>query len=333
MKSSKSSYPRLVADIGGTNARFSIEVSQFKYEHTKVLNCIEYKSLADAVIAYLKDLPLTKNVEYACMAVPGPILDDELFMVNSPWHRELITNIEKTLKLKKVIFINDFHALALAIPHIKKDKLVKLGGTNEVDYNKPMAIIGPGTGLGMAALIRHRSGDYIAISAEGGRASFPPATEEEIDLWKFASSRFQHVSAERFLCGNGLQFIYEGLCKFSNRSIYKIPTPAEIVELGSKRLDYVCTRTLETFCRMLGTVTSNFVVSINAFGGVYIAGGIVPKMLDFFMNSNFRIRFESKGRFHSHLAQIPINIIIDEFPAFLGTSYALDTYLNYDYIP
>ncbi|MBP9742382.1 MAG: glucokinase [Burkholderiales bacterium] len=326
-------YPRLIADIGGTNARFSIEVSPYTYELTQVLDCEKYETLALAILAYLKSIKMVDKIHHAALALPTPIVGDILHMVNSPWHRQLISQTKKDVGMDNILFLNDFHALALSIPHINKNNLKRVGGTDEPDSIKPMAIIGPGTGLGMATLLKHPLGEYLAIPAEGGRSSFSPVNEEEIELWKFAHRRFHHVSVERFVCGPGLQLIYEGLCNIDHRAIDILPTPSEITERGTNGMDFTCQRTLEVFCRMLGTIASNLAVIVNSFGGVYIGGGIIPKILPYFMNSDFRGRFEAKGRYHAYLAKMPVYVIVDQFSAFLGASYALNTYLTRGYIP
>lgn len=326
-------FPRLIADIGGTNARFSIEVKPYTYEFTQILDCKKYRTLSEAAVSYLKSVNMYGKVHHAALALPSPTVDDVLYMVNSPWHRQLMSKTKADMGMDSTIFLNDFHALSLAIPHINRNNLVKIGGTDEPNPQKPIAIIGPGTGLGMATLLRHPLGEYLSIPGEGGRSSFPAVNEEEIELWNFAHRRFHHVSVERFICGPGLQLIYEGLCSIDGKPIDIIPTPAEITERGTNGTDFTCQRTLDVFCRMLGTVASNLAVITNAFGGVYIGGGVVPRILEYFIASDFRGRFEAKGRYHAYLAKMPVYVIVDPFPAFLGASYALDVYLNKGYIP
>ncbi len=325
--------PRLVADIGGTNARFAIETSPFKYEHTKVLACKEYKTLAETILSYLDKIHLNGLVQHAILALPTPEVGDTPFMVNSPWHPVPTKQTQKEVGMETFVILNDFHALALAIPFIHKEKLIRVGGINEPDLTKPIAIIGPGTGLGMATLIKHPIGDYYSIPAEGGRSSFSPVSDEEIELWQFVRKRFSHVSAERFLSGPGLQLIYEGLNSINKIIIDVLPTPSEIVELGVSGKNWICKQTVDIFCRMLGTISSNLAVTVNAFGGVYIGGGIVPRIIDYFIHSEFRSRFEDKGRYRPFLVQMPVYVIMQEFPAFLGASYALEIYLTKHYVP
>lgn len=328
-----SSFPRLIADIGGTNARLAIETTPFKYEYIKVLACKDYSGLSQAINSYLEITGFSNLIKGAALALPSPEIGDTFFMVNSPWQSLSVKQTAAEIGLEKIIFLNDFHALALAIPFINHSSLRRIGGIGEPDTKKPIAILGPGTGLGMATLFKHPSGDYFAIPAEGGRSSFPPVNEEEVELWKFVHKRFSHVSAERFISGPGLQLIYEGLNSINKRVIDVLPSPSAIVESGITGKDWLCKQTVDIFCRMFATVASNLAVSVNSFGGVYIGGGIIPKMIDYFARSEFRSRFEDKGRYRPYLVQIPVYVIMQEFPAFLGASYALDIYLTKKYIP
>lgn len=326
-------FPRLIADIGGTHVRLGIETSPFIYSDTKVVNCENYSSLSEAILQYIDELGLKGKIASSALALPTPEIDDMVFMVNSPWQSFSMEQTKDEIKIPNTIFLNDFHALALSIPHIKTKNLVRVGGRNKAEPSKPMAIIGPGTGLGMATLIKHPSGDYLAIPAEGGRSSFPPVNQEEIELWEFVHKRFSHVSAERFLSGPGIQLIYEGICSIKDLPIKVLPTPAEITSKAVSGECWTCRQTMDIFCRMLGTVASNLAVIVNSFGGVYIGGGIIPKILNFFLHSEFRSRFEDKGRYRPFLARMPVYVINHDFPAFLGASYALDIYLNKGFIP
>ncbi|MDD3266173.1 MAG: glucokinase [Burkholderiales bacterium] len=326
-------FPRLVSDIGGTNARFAIEVAPYIYEDIKTYQCNDYKTLAEAITTYLITTSHT-DIKHAALAVPSPIVDDTLFMVNSPWHLSSMSQTQKDAKLDSLIFLNDFHALALSIPHIPADGVIKIAGT-ETNRGKPIAIIGPGTGLGMATLIKHPiNEEYFAIPAEGGRSSFVAVSEEEFDLWNFCHRRFHHVSTERMLSGPGLQLIYEAVCSINNIAIENnIPTPNQITERGINNTCFICKQTIDHFCRIFGTFTSNLACITSSFGGIYIGGGIIPQILDYFMQSDFLNRFYDKGRYRSYLEKMPIYVITHKYPAMLGSSYALDTYLNKQYIP
>jgi glucokinase len=333
-KEKLSKYPRLVSDIGGTNARFAIEETPMQYSHIMVLNTKDHESLSSVIKYYLK-LVGHQDIKYGVLSVPSPIVDDTLFMVNSPWH---LTSIKKTLaelSFETLLFLNDFHSLVLSIPHLDRLQLVQYGGI--VDNRHlvyPVSLIGPGTGLGMATLIKHpKDSQYLAVTAEGGRSSFAAVTEEEFEIWKFIHKRFHHVSVERVISGSGLQVLYEALCSIRSQPIKTLPTPEEITHKALKENDFLCIQVLEHFCRILGTISSNQVCMANSFGGVYIGGGIIPKILEFFLKSDFRCRFEDKGRFRTYIAKIPVFIIMQDYPAFLGASYALETYLTKGFVP
>lgn len=324
-------FPRLIADIGGTNARFSLEVSPYQYKNTQVLQCSNYRSLTDAVNEYFR-LIGTNDVKHTAIALPTPISGDSIYMVNNPWQTLSIAATQEELQLKNLVFLNDFHALALAIPHIEDKHLIKIGG-QDADFTKPRGIIGPGTGLGVASLVCHHNGEYQAVPAEGGHVSFAPVNGEELELWQFVHRRFHHVSFERFVSGPGLQLIYEAVCFNRRIIIEQMPTPSEITTRAVNRECWISQITLDHFCRMLGSVASNLAITINAFGGIYIGGGVVPKILDYFKQSDFRGRFEDKGRMRKYLEKIPVFVITEEFPAFLGLSYALDTKIKSKYLP
>lgn len=330
----KNNYPRLVSDIGGTNARFALEVAPQQYEQIMVLKSQDYNTLSGLIKGYLK-LIGNKNIKYAILSVPSPIVDDVLFMVNTPWHLSSIQKTKQALSFEQLLFVNDFHSLSLSIPFLDRLQLVQYGGI--VDNRHlvyPVSLLGPGTGLGVATLIKHPQQDqYFSLTAEGGRSSFTAVTEEEFEVWKFIHKRFHHVSIERILSGSGLQLLYEALSNIKNQNIKILPTAEEISNQAIDKNDFLCIQVLEHFCRILGTVASNQVCMTNSFGGLYIGGGIIPKILDFFLKSDFRCRFEDKGRFRPYLAKIPVFIIMQQYPAFLGASYALDTYLNKGFLP
>lgn len=325
-------FPRLVSDIGGTNARFAIESAPLQFNEIKTMSCQDYPSLAAAINTYLT-MTNKLSIKHAALAVPSPIIDDTLFMVNSPWHLASIAQTQKETQLESLIFLNDWHAMALAIPHLPAATLIQHGGL-EADRQKPITVIGPGTGLGMATLIKHpKTNDYFAIPAEGGRSSFVATTEEEVELWRFAHKRFQHVSIERFLSGPGLQLIYEAVCHMHNITAEYLLKPSEITSRALKQQCPICQLCLEHFCRILGTMAANLACITNSFGGIYIGGGIIPKICDYFIASDFRQRFEDKGRYRSYLEKMPVYIITHEYPAMLGCSYALETYLQQNYLP
>ena len=323
------SYPRLISDIGGTNARFALEVAPNKLKNIKTLLCKNYSSLAQAINDYLAQVAYPK-IKHALLAIPGPIVEgnDNLTLLNSPWKSVSRLEIQQLTKLSSFVFLNDFHALALSLPFIPQDKLVKVTAVSS-DENKPRCVIGVGTGLGMGVLLKTPiNNDYFALPTEGGHSSFPIFNEQEFELWKFIRNRHSHVSAERLLSGMGLELIYQALCHQKMINVECVPSPEDITKRGITNQCVICNETLHHFCRMLGTVTANLACMSNAYGGVYIGGGIVPRILDFFLKSDFKSRFCDKGRLSSYMSNLPIYVIMHNYPALFGSVYALNTYLS-----
>lgn len=334
---SNKTYPRIISDIGGTNARFCLEVKPYVYENIHILSCCDYASIIDAVKYYLTLTNMMGQINSAILAIPNPAHSDEILMANNPWPKFSIKETRQTLiqfGINNLIFINDWHAMALALPLIPNTELIKFNDSNIVNGARPKITVGPGTGLGVATLICHpQTKEYLSATSEGGHSSFTPITEEEQAIYAYASTKYDHISAERFLSGPGIRLIYEALCHINNITFNATITSEEIVKNGTTSNDILCKRSVDIFCEMLGTFTGNFAVMINAFGGVYIGGGIIPQIIDYFMQSGFIERFNAKGRYRGFLEQIPIFVITTQHPAFLGASYALDTYLNKQYIP
>ena len=303
-------YPRLVADIGGTNARFALETAPQMIEKAEVLPCKDYDTVVDAAKTYLERAGSPK-VLHAAFAIANPILGDWVQMTNHHWAFSIETT-RQALGLETLILLNDFTAQALAVT--KKD-LVQIGGQKPIEF-APKAVIGPGTGLGVSGLV-HSAAGWVALSGEGGHTSFPPFDDMEVLIWQYAKNKYGHVSAE----------IYEALAKRDNIKQYRLK-PSEITDKALSGTSPLCRQTLDIFCAMLGTVASNLALSLGARGGVYLCGGIIPRVLDYFKTSPFRSRFENKGRFEAYLAAIPVYVVLSEFPGIVGAAAALDNHLN-----
>ena len=316
-------WPRLVADVGGTNARFALEVSPLELEHIETLPTKDYDSLHAAIRAYLEKAgqPLIKH---AAIAIANPIIGDWVQMTNHHWSFSIETT-RQSLGLETLILLNDFTAQALAITQTKREDLVQVGGKELVE-NAPKAVIGPGTGLGVSGLVPSKAG-WVPLSGEGGHVSFPPFDDAEVMIWQYAKKKYGHVSAERFLSGSGLTLIYEALAVKEGLKPKKL-TPAEISENALSGSSPLCRLTLDMFCAMLGTVASNLALTLGASGGVYLCGGIIPRFIDYFKSSPFRNRFENKGRFDAYLASIPVYVVLSKFPGLIGSAVALDNHLQ-----
>jgi glucokinase len=308
----------MLADLGGTSARFALALGR-NIERQRILRCADFSGPAAAARAFLDETGATPGE--AAFAVAAPVLGDTVRMTNSAW----VFSIEATreaLGLRRLLVVNDFTALAHAIPLLGRDELRQIGGGAAV-AGAPLAAIGPGTGLGVSGLLPDR-GRWIGLQGEGGHCSFAPRSEREDALLRVLRARFGHVSFERLVSGPGLTNIYQALCALDGTS--PVAPPAENITaaaLGGD--DRRAAEALDLFCAALGTAAADLALTLGACGGVYIGGGIVPQLGDWFMRSPFRDRFEDRGRFHAYLAQIPTFVIDAEHsPALRGLAVLLD---------
>lgn len=320
---------RLLADIGGTNARFAIERAAGSIEAIATLPCSGHASLADAARAYLSrhaGLP----VRHAAIAIANPVEGDFVKMTNHDWQFS-IAETRDALGLDTLLVVNDFAALAAAVPGLGAADLMAVG-PSQVRGDGVIGLLGAGTGLGMAGLIPSADG-WTVLQSEGGHVAFSPSDEREQAILDFCWSRFDHVSAERLMSGPGLSLILEALAARRGLPLPAALAPADIVERGLAGTDPLCTEVLECFCGMLGTAAANLAVTLCARGGIYIGGGIVPRLGDWFARSPFRARFESKGRFSAFTARIPTLVITAPYPALAGAASMLDRHLARSRVP
>jgi glucokinase len=254
------------------------------------------------------------------LAVASPITGDQVTFTNHPWTFS-IEAVRKRFGLRRLRVINDFAANAVAIPHLAGADRLQIGSGTPVP-NAPIAVIGPGTGLGVSMLMPVAEG-WTPIEGEGGHVTLAPADDEESAVLELLRKRYDHVSAERLLSGAGLVNLYNALCE-----IAAIPaasfTPPQITDPRIWEEDSRAREATAMFCAMLGTVAGNLALTVGARGGVYIAGGIVPRLSSFFAQSSFRKRFEAKGRLRWYVAAIPTYIIMRPLPALLGAAALLE---------
>ncbi|QYF94234.1 glucokinase [Massilia sp. PAMC28688] len=315
--------PRLLADIGGTNARFALEFAAGRFEAIEVLACDDYPTIAAALQAYLA-LPavqaqLTLPLRHAALAIANPITGDTVRMTNHHWEFS-IEALRQACGFATLVVANDFTALARALPHLADDQKVQVGGGAPVP-NTPLGLVGAGTGLGVSGLIPCKS-SWTALLSEGGHVTFSPANELEVAILTYAWREFDHVSAERFLSGDGIVLLYRAIASHEGVADEGLDAP-EISRRALAGESPLCMRAIDTFCGMLGTVAGNLAITLGAQGGIYIGGGIVPRLGDYFARSPFRARFEHKGRFVHYLSQVPTYIITAKYPAFVGVSAIL----------
>lgn len=312
---------RLIADIGGTNARFALTTHHRVHDELE-LSCAQYPTFTDAVEYYLREVgAISQRPQEAALAVAAALTGDHVSMTNSPWQFS-IRAVCNELKLQRLIVVNDFTALAMSIRHLQDSELLRVGGL-QPEKNKPMAVLGPGTGLGVSGLIP--AGDiWVPLEGEGGHASWSPANERETAVLNHLWKQYEHVSTERVLSGMGLVNLYNSICALDDKSPGNYE-PADITTHGMNGADAACAEALQLFCGILGSAAGNLVLTLGAKGGVYIAGGIVPRLGDYFLRSPFRQRFESKGRYKSYLASVPAHVMIAKRPAFTGLAHSFNS--------
>jgi glucokinase len=317
--------PWLVADIGGTNARFGwVDVVGGAVRHVRKLAVAEHQGPAEAARRYLQELARDIGAAYraprmAALAVATPIEDDVIDLTNSDW-RFSRRELQAALGLEGLLMLNDFEALALSLPRLGGQQL---RAHRELPAPKgTLAVIGPGTGLGVGGVVQTRHG-WVAISGEGGHATLAPADNFESELLRHARAEFPHVSAERLLSGIGLPVLHRAVAGVMGVEP-AVSTAEAIVERGLSEEDPVSSKTLDAFCALLGSFAGNVALTLGARGGVYIGGGIVPRLGDRFFASAFRERFEAKGRFRAYLEPIPTAVITDTLAALTGAALAIE---------
>ncbi|MDR3517063.1 MAG: glucokinase [Azospirillaceae bacterium] len=308
----------LVADIGATNARFGLIGPQGLIA-AEILPCAGHPSLEAAILAFLAAVAPDAHPRTAAVAFAGPVTGDRISLTNHPWtfSRE---GARRTLGLERLEVVNDFTAVALSIPLLSDSDRIQIG-TGTADEHGTIGIIGAGTGLGVSGLVFSREG-WIALSGEGGHVTMSPITERESAVLARMRQHFGHVSAERLVSGSGLVNLYQTLSELDGIEPRPL-TPADVSEFAIRDGDPLCTEALDMFCAMLGTVAGNLALSLGARGGIYIAGGIVPRFATYFAQSQFRHRFVDKGRLRGYLAPIPTYLVTHELPAFLGLQAVL----------
>lgn len=307
----------LLADIGGTNARFALYNPDKGVHEEQTLACKNYPTIEAAIEEYCRQ----KNAEplRASIAIATPVVSDFIQMTNHHWGFS-VNALQHHFAWQKLVVLNDFEALAMSLPHLSDSELIAVGPGIKTEEGVK-ALIGPGTGLGVASLMRSSS-RWHALAGEGGHVSYSVQTDREFALLKVLQVRFNgYVSAERVASGPGLVNIYEGLAKVDGVTVAPL-TPAEITERAQNG-DRRCLEVMDIFLRALASAAGNLALTVGARGGVYIGGGIVPRLGNLFNADAFRHTFENKGRFASYLKNIPVWIIDARNPAFVGAVHAL----------
>ena len=308
----------LVGDVGGTNARFAVARmvdGRPVLEHHESFPAERHPTFLEGVRAFIDGCEVKPSG--GVIAVAGPVTDGAIDLTNSPWR---VSEAELgTLGLQPVRLINDFEALAWGAPVVPDDQLESLGGPAQGDEDAAIAVLGPGTGFGVSALVRDAHGQQMAMPSEGGHACFAPGDAVEDEILRILRRRYDRVSIERLICGPGLLNMHRALAEIEGRETH-IDDPAEITREALEEANRPCGHTLARFCAILGAVAGDIALTTGARGGVYIAGGIVPRILPFIKASPFRERFERKGRFADYMAAIPTKVIMHKHAALLGSA-------------
>jgi glucokinase len=318
-----SSFPRLLGDVGGTNARFALQLGPGDApSDVEALPCHAYAGIAEAIEAYLAARGRPR-IRQAAIGIANPVTGDSVQMTNHHWGFS-IEAVRCRLGLERLLVLNDFKALALALPVLPREHLRQVGGGVAVP-DAPLALLGAGTGLGVSALwpaTERRK--PLPMEGEGGHVTLAAADDGEQAIVSRLRERFGHASAERALSGPGLVNLYVAVCELEGVSAEPLDA-AEVTDRGLAGQDARCVRAVDLFFSLLGNVAGNLALTLGARGGVYIGGGIVPRLGDAIDRSLFRSRFEQKGRFAAYLREIPVYVLHSPIsPALLGASRALD---------
>lgn len=312
-RASQSRDPVLLADIGGTNARFAVLADG-------VVGPIAHMAVSDhdnfsaALGAYLGNRADVARIDSAVLAASGIVRDNRCALTNNSWVIDA-AELRSSHGLSRVRLINDFEAVAWSLRGLSPDRLLALGGRPS-PAEAPCAALGPGTGLGMAASIPLATGQLV-LSSEGGHATMAGGSLREDAVIAYLRQRFGHVSAERVLSGSGLENLHDALAALDGAAVPR-RRAADIMRAGIEGSCPISRAAIDMFCAMLGSVAGNLALTLGATGGIFIGGGILRRMPDYLARSAFRARFEDKGRFRTYLEAIPAHLILDEDVAFIG---------------
>ncbi len=314
--------PILVADIGGTNARFAIAVSdggRISIRDAQIFRAEDFETIRDAADAYLESV--AEQPKQGCFAAAGPIIDDEVDFTNSHWTLRP-SDIAPPLNLDRFLIVNDFFGLAAGVAHLPDDDFVAVKeGSPKPDA--PQLVIGPGTGLGQALIVPTGAGQKI-VATEGGHVSFAPRTDEEFEIKKFIAREHPRVSVERLLSGRGLVNIHRALCAIEGAQ--RVSLQANEITAAAISGEYpIAVKAVDMFCSVLGSVAGDAVLATGARGGAVLGGGILPKIRDVFLKSTFVDRFSEKGRMSDYVGAVPVRMIVSDGAALYGAAAALES--------
>ena len=320
-------YPYLVADIGGTNARFGLVTDvdhdnhSYVIEHQRTYPSADFPGVEQAVAQYIDDIGVPVN--NACLAVAGPVTGKRFRLTNLKWDVD-IDAAQKALGLDSLHLKNDFSAYAYAVPYLDPAvfRTIRAG----IPAPKtPMAVLGPGTGFGAAILVPHND-RWRAISTEAGHMSLPSTTALQAAIKEQMKHQFDRVSVERIFSGRGLSYLYQALAAVEGTTAQSL-SAAEISQAALDETDEMCHRTLKLFCSWIGAVAGDIALVMGARGGVYLGGGILPRIADFLAQSDFATSFLDKDQMSHYMQDIPVTLVTEGNSALLGAAAWLEHYL------
>ena len=306
----------LVGDIGGTNSRFGlVEPGSTQLSRVAVQKNDNFTSLEDSIAAYIQSQGLT-GLASAAVAVAGPVEGEWVALTNRDW-RFTRETLRTAAKARSFRLLNDFEALALALPHLAGDDIVQIGGETPA---KPAVkiVLGPGTGLGMATLAPLPEGGWMALPGEVGHISLPVQTREEFEWREKMTLPGVLFESEDAITGGGLLRMYRAVAEHPALS-----TPEEVLQAALAGTDEAAVKTLDQFITWLARIAGDAAMTMQARGGVYLAGGIAPSIVDVLKTGTFRTIFQEKGRLAHVMRPIPVYVIVDRFPAFKGCAAAI----------
>jgi len=311
----------LLAEFGGTNARFSMVDPSRPLELIELTKgaCADFESAEDAIRWYMDKVGISDGVQAACISIAGPTDAAALRLTNRDWELDP-ERMKSLMKAERVEFLNDFEALAYALPYLPGENLQQIR-PGERNPQKPMAVLGPGTGLGVAGLLP-AGRSHIVVQSEGGGIGFAPADSLEREVMICLAEELGRVTCEDLLCGRGLVRLYGAVAKVADMAP-KNYQPSDITQNALSDADALCVRAVESFCNILGHFAGDVALMFNAVGGVYLGGGMLEKMRPLFLASRFAERFADRGAKSKLVAATPVYMVEHEVPALIGGSYWL----------
>lgn len=325
MSEQKNIQQVIVADIGGTNARFAVASlaknqntgnDAIPIDHFIGYSCSDFHEPQSLVQAYLNDCPV-KGLDTACFAVAGPADGTSAYLTNLGWQFDA-NKLSDTLGLSTIIVANDFAALARSVTALNPENLISLHDSADAHAGGPLSVMGPGTGFGVAQVIQQND-RVTVIPTEGGHSAFVPTGELETKVWDMVRESMGHITIETFLSGIGILRIYRAVCTLNDMTPLNYE-PSTISQLAIEHSDPACVDTLNVFCTMLGGVASDIAMTNGSIGGVYLGGGILPKIASFVEKSQLVANYLDKPPMQKYVEKIPLSLIMDPEAALIGAA-------------